>query len=97
MVYADLHVHTDNSDGTLALAEVPAAAHDAGVEVVAITDHDRLHPDLDAPVTERDGVELVNGIELRVEAGDQRLDLLGYGVTATDALAAETEIGRAHV
>jgi predicted metal-dependent phosphoesterase TrpH len=91
MVYADLHVHTDNSDGTLALADVPAAARDAGVEAVAITDHDRLHPDLDAPVTERDGVELVNGIELRVEADDQRLDLLGYGVTATDALVAETE------
>ncbi|AHG02530.1 histidinol phosphatase [Halobacterium sp. DL1] len=91
MVYADLHVHTDNSDGTLALAEVPAAAREAGVEAVAITDHDRLHPDLDDPVTERDGVELVNGIELRVDAGDQRLDLLGYGVTATDALAAETE------
>ncbi|WP_232703406.1 PHP domain-containing protein [Halobacterium wangiae] len=91
MVYADLHVHTDNSDGTLALGEVPAAARNAGVEAVAITDHDRLHPDLDAPVTERDGVELVNGIELRVAADDQRLDLLGYGVRATDALVAETE------
>jgi predicted metal-dependent phosphoesterase TrpH len=36
-----------------------------------------------------DGVTLVNGIELRVEAGDQRLDLLGYGVDPTDELEAE--------
>lgn len=92
MVYADLHVHTTNSDGSLDLSEVPAAARDAGLGAVAITDHDRLHPMLDAPLTTFDGVELVHGIELRVDAGDQRLDLLGYGATRTDAL--ETEIQR---
>lgn len=91
MVYADLHVHTQHSDGTLEFAEVPNAAREAGVCAVAITDHDRLHPALDAPLTELDGIELVHGIELRVEAGDQRVDLLGYGVAATEALAAETE------
>ena len=91
MAYADLHVHTTNSDGTLTVDEVPAAARDAGVSAVAITDHDRLHPDLDRPVTERDGVEVVHGIELRVDAGDQRVDLLGYGVQRTDALVAECE------
>jgi predicted metal-dependent phosphoesterase TrpH len=91
MVYADLHVHTQHSDGTLTLAAVPAAARDAGVDVVAVTDHDRLHPGLDQPVTEMDGVTVVHGIELRVETSDQRVDLLGYGVRDTDALAAETE------
>jgi predicted metal-dependent phosphoesterase TrpH len=88
MPYADLHAHTTNSDGTLELEEVPAAARDAGVSVVAITDHDRTHPGLDAPVVERDGVTLVHGIELRVDAGFERVDLLGYGVTETEALAA---------
>lgn len=91
MVYADLHIHTTNSDGSLTLAEVPAAAQDAGLGAVAITDHDRLHPDLEGPVTTMDGVEVVHGIELRVDAGDQRLDLLGYGVTRTDALERETQ------
>jgi predicted metal-dependent phosphoesterase TrpH len=88
MPYADLHAHTTNSDGTLELDEVPAAARDAGVPVVAITDHDRTHPGLDAPVVEHDGVTLVHGIELRVDAGFERVDLLGYGVTETKALAA---------
>jgi predicted metal-dependent phosphoesterase TrpH len=92
MTIADLHVHTTNSDGTLTLETVPDAAREAGIETVAITDHDRLHPELDAPVTTVDGVEVIHGIELRVETDDgARLDLLGYGVDATDDLVALTE------
>ena len=87
MVVADLHVHTTNSDGQLTLEAVPGAARRAGVEVVAVTDHDRLHPELDAPVTERGGVIVVQGIELRVESPAGRVDLLGYGVRETTALA----------
>lgn len=86
MVVADLHVHTRNSDGTLTLDEVPMQAATAGLDAVAITDHDRIHPDLDAPVTVVDGVEIIHGIELRVETDTQRLDLLGYGVEQTDQL-----------
>lgn len=91
MVVADLHVHTRNSDGQLTLETVPEAAKRGGVEVVAVTDHDRLHPDLDGPVVERGGLTIIHGIELRVEAGDQRLDLLGYGVDQTDDLTALVE------
>ncbi|ELZ44937.1 PHP domain protein [Halorubrum distributum JCM 9100] len=90
-IVADLHAHTTVSDGTLTLSEVPAAAREAGVDWVAVTDHDRIHPGLDAPVVERDGVRVVRGIELRVDAGFERLDLLGYGVEHTDALDAEVD------
>ena len=90
-VAADLHSHTTVSDGTLTLDEVPTVARRAGVDWVAVTDHDRIHPGLDAPVVERDGVRIVRGIELRVDAGFERLDLLGYGVEHTDALDAETD------
>ncbi|MCF2240085.1 PHP domain-containing protein [Halobacterium salinarum] len=91
MVHADLHVHTTNSDGTLTIDAVPDAAHDAGVTAVAITDHYRLHPALDAPVTVRDDITVIHGIELRVDTGPQRVDLLGYGVHGTDALTAECD------
>lgn len=91
MVYADLHVHTDNSDGTLSLEDLPAAAKRAGVAVVGVTDHDRIHPDLEAPVVERSGIVLVHGIELRVETPEQRVDLLGYGLDPTDPLRAELD------
>lgn len=91
MVVADLHVHTTNSDGSMTLDEVPDAARRAGVEAVAITDHDRVHPAIDAPVVERDGSKLIHGIELRVEAPPFRVDLLGYGVEPTAELRAELD------
>jgi len=95
MPHADLHIHTTASDGSMALAEVPAAAEHAGVSAVAVTDHDTVHPDLADPLTERDGIEIVRGIELRVETAEERVDLLGYGVRETPALRAELErLGR---
>lgn len=41
MPYADLHVHTTRSDGSLPLEAVPEVARRDGVDVVAVTDHDR--------------------------------------------------------
>ena len=91
MVVADLHVHTTNSDGTLTLASLEAAARAADVSAVAVTDHDRLHPDIRAPITTIGELTVVNGIELRVDAGHERVDLLGYGARRTDALASLVE------
>lgn len=86
MPYADLHVHTTRSDGGLELEDVPAAANRVGVNVVALTDHDRVQP-FDGPMVEREGVTLVSGIELRVETPHgERVDLLGYGVESTGDL-----------
>lgn len=92
-IHADLHVHTTNSDGELVLEELPAAATEAGLSAVAVTDHDRIHPGLDAPLVRIDGVDVVQGIELRVEVAslDERIDLLGYGVRESDALRAEID------
>jgi predicted metal-dependent phosphoesterase TrpH len=90
-VVADLHTHTTVSDGTLTLDRLVALATEARLEAVAVTDHDRYHPELSSPVERRAGVTVVRGIELRVEAGDQRLDLLGYGLEPTEALTAEVE------
>jgi hypothetical protein len=39
---ADLHIHTLASDGTAGVAEVLAAAVDVGLQVIAITDHERI-------------------------------------------------------
>ena len=91
MPVADLHVHTTRSDGVLDPEAVPTAAAAAGLEAVAITDHDRLQPTLSAPVAERAGVEVIHGIELRVAAPELRVDLLGYGVEPTPELEAECD------
>jgi len=88
---ADLHVHTTNSDGTMTLHEVPRAARAAGIGIVAITDHERLHSELDTPTDDLDGVTTIHGIELRVETDAGQVDLLGYGVEPTPELAREID------
>lgn len=80
---ADLHLHTTASDGTLAISELPAAARAGGVDTVAVTDHDCVHPDLAAPVTTDEGVTVIRGIELRVATDELEVDLLGYAVDPT--------------
>lgn len=90
-MYADLHCHTTQSDGQMTLADVPSAAQDAGIQAVAVTDHDRVHPGL-APVQQVDGITLIHGIELRVDAPiGERVDLLGYGVDPTPELTQEVD------
>jgi predicted metal-dependent phosphoesterase TrpH len=91
MIVADLHVHTTHSDGTLTLETLPEAAREAGVDVVAVTDHDRLHPDLQTPVAVVGDVTVVHGIELRVDSPAGHVDLLGYGARRTDPLVAELD------
>lgn len=91
MVYADLHVHTTHSDGTLEMDDLPSAADRADVDVVGVTDHDRIHPDLDAPVVTLEETTVIRGIELRVETDVQRVDLLAYAVTPTPPLERELE------
>ncbi|KTG07904.1 histidinol-phosphatase [Haloprofundus marisrubri] len=90
-IAGDLHVHTTASDGRLTLDEIPAAARAGGIDVVAVTDHDTFHPGLDAPVSVRDGVTVIHGLELRVEGPKTQVDLLGYGVRRTPALTHELD------
>ena len=42
MSYIDLHTHTHCSDGTLSPEELVTKAKEAGLEALAITDHDAV-------------------------------------------------------
>jgi predicted metal-dependent phosphoesterase TrpH len=87
-IYADLHMHTPNSDGTVTLDKLPEIAQENNLRAVAITDHDRTHPKLSEPIQVINGVDVISGIELRVKPDslDERVDLLGYGVEPTNEL-----------
>jgi predicted metal-dependent phosphoesterase TrpH len=72
MMLVDLHTHTTESDGTFTPEELVAAAREAGIGTLSITDHDT--------VTEcaGDGLELIRGIELTAKHGGGNVHLLGY-------------------
>lgn len=66
---ADLHIHTDYSlDGLSPVSEILTAAEDAGLQVIAITDHDRIDGALEAKRLAR-GVEVIVGEEISSRAG----------------------------
>ncbi|MFI2663085.1 PHP domain-containing protein [Micromonospora carbonacea] len=60
----DLHAHSTASDGTLTPAELVRAAADAGLDVVAITDHDTTAGWASAVAALPTGLTLVRGAEL---------------------------------
>ena len=86
----DLHTHSTVSDGTLTPAGVMAAAAAAGLDVVALTDHDNLAGWSEAAAAARSyGLEFVPGVELscRWYQADPpiSLHLLGYWVDPGNA------------
>ena len=60
----DLHTHSTASDGTCTPAELVTAAADAGLDVVAITDHDTTLGWAAAEAALPSGLTLVRGAEL---------------------------------
>jgi 3',5'-nucleoside bisphosphate phosphatase len=87
----DLQSHSDRSDGALAPAEVVRHAAHAGVELLALTDHDTVdgvEEALDA--ARREGLRLVPAAELSaVHEDEEDLHVLGYGLDHRDAALRE--------
>ncbi len=76
----DLHTHSTASDGSLSPSELVIAASEAGIETLALTDHDTLAGLDEAMQTGGSyGVRVIPGIEFSVELNDGSLHLLGYG------------------
>src|SRR5579875_4020383 len=91
----DLHAHSTASDGTDSPAELVRAAARAGLDVLAITDHDTTAGWAEAVDSCPRGLTLVPGVEfscvhLRPDGRRVSLHLLGYLFdTGNPALQAE--------
>lgn len=89
----DLHTHSAVSDGTETPAQLVRSAAEAGLDVVALTDHDTF-AGLGEAVSEgeRVGVEVVRGMELSCSRTHQSVHLLAYGADPqSPGLAGELE------
>ena len=80
----DLQSHSTHSDGALAAAEVVQRAADAGVELLALSDHDTVSGVSEAIAAgERAGVRVVPAVEIsavddRRAPAPRELHILGY-------------------
>ena len=77
----DLHAHSTASDGTLSPAELMQHAHAAGVNVMALTDHDTTAGIAEARDTATQlGMEFIPGIELSVTWDNRTVHIVGLGI-----------------
>lgn len=81
----DLHTHSSVSDGTETPAEVMVQAARAGLDVVALTDHDTvLGWDEAADAAAEVGIGLVRGLEISCSLAGRSVHLLGYLISPDD-------------
>ncbi|MDD4775538.1 MAG: PHP domain-containing protein [Syntrophomonas sp.] len=83
----DLHVHTTASDGVLTPVEIISLAAEQGLTGLSITDHDTLaglEPAQDFIRTQGIKLELIPGIEINTDFGQDEAHILGYFISDRD-------------
>jgi predicted metal-dependent phosphoesterase TrpH len=86
MTRIDLQSHSRHSDGDLGVGELVAAAAAAGVELLALSDHDTVDGVQEAlEAAAEHGLALLAATEISaVDAGYEDLHVLGYGIDHRD-------------
>ncbi|HWF19504.1 MAG TPA: PHP domain-containing protein, partial [Verrucomicrobiae bacterium] len=97
MSFADLHLHTNFSDGTYTPEELVSHGKRCGLAALALTDHDTVEGCARMSVAcEAVGIEFISGTELTAELNGIELHLLAYCVDL-DNQKLLTEVGRFQV
>ncbi len=79
MKFADLHLHTQFSDGTFTPEELVLRAQNAGLACIALTDHDTVEGCARAAAAAAAvKLEFISGAELTAEHQDTEVHILGY-------------------
>lgn len=85
MLNADLHCHSNISDGTLTPADVAARAKANGVELWALTDHDEIGGIAEARAAAKAvGLPYITGVEISVTWAGKTIHIVGLGVDETE-------------
>ena len=79
MKFADLHLHTQFSDGTFTPEELVLRAQNAGLACIALTDHDTVEGCARAAAAcAAVKMDFITGAELTAEHEDTEVHILGY-------------------
>jgi len=83
--FADLHIHTQASDGWLTPEMAVEEANRAGLAAISIADHDSVNA-MEAAIWagKKYGVEVIPGVELSSEFEGRELHILGYFINWQD-------------
>ena len=76
---ADLHIHTYYSDGVYPPEKIVDLALDAGLEAIAITDHDNIMAwDVAQEYLKDKDLEIIKGVEINTLYKGKEVHILGY-------------------
>lgn len=83
MKKADFHVHTNYSDGVFSPEKIVDTALEAGLEAIALTDHDNiLSYDIAQKylkdIGKQDQLEIIQGVEINTLYKNYEIHILGY-------------------
>ena len=85
-IQADLHSHSNVSDGQLSPAEVMRLAHCNGATMVALTDHDHLGGIAEAKVeADKLGMTFIPGVEISTTWRERSIHVVGLNINSEDA------------
>lgn len=80
-MFADLHLHSQHSDGTFSTAEIAERARQQNLQGISLTDHDTVEGCADlAARCAAFGIEFIPGTELTVEYQGHEFHVLGYWI-----------------
>ena len=86
LINADLHSHSNVSDGTLSPAALAERAHAQGVELWALTDHDEVAGQARALEAALDlGLDYLSGTEISVSFAGETVHIIGLGFDVDNA------------
>lgn len=76
--YADLHIHSNCSDGLLSPLEIVQHCKDIGLKTIAITDHDSVLAVEELRDAGHEGVEVIPAVEMSSNIGMLDIHILAY-------------------
>ena len=95
MTKFDLHLHSNNSDGSATVKELVDTVTKSGIKIFALTDHDTVNGIREAEKCVPEGTKFIKGVELTCRIDNINCHILGYGINPeTKELTELVELGK---
>lgn len=80
MAKFDLHLHSNNSDGSVTVRELVDTVKNSGIKVFALTDHDTVKGIKETEKYVPNDIKFIKGVELTCKIDDIKCHILGYNI-----------------